>query len=343
MQAILITGGAGFIGSNFIPYFLERHNEYRIINLDKITYAGSLENLEEVTGHPRYEFIKGDINNRELVAYILERYDIRGVIHFAAETHVDNSINGPQEFITTNVNGTFTLLDSVRRHWMAAPFQYKPGYEGCRFHHISTDEVYGSLGSHGMFTEQSAYAPRSPYSASKAGADMIVKSYWYTYGMNVIISNCSNNYGPKQHPEKFIPTIIRKALSGETIPVYGNGLNIRDWIYVMDHCQGIDAIYHRGRAGESYNIGGRNEQENLTIALIITSLMDRMVPENLQRYGLKSYRDLIGFVPDRPGHDWRYALDTHKIEQETGWRAARDFSSGIEKTVAWYMPKFIIT
>ncbi|WP_297440846.1 GDP-mannose 4,6-dehydratase, partial [Sulfurimonas sp.] len=231
---ILVTGCAGFIGSNFVPYFLEKYPEYHLINLDLLTYAGNLDNLKECEDNPRYKFIKGDICNRDLVEFIFTEYDIQGVIHFAAESHVDNSIKHPGVFIETNVNGTFTLLDVAYKHWMDKPFQYKENYKGCRFHHISTDEVYGTLNETDLFTEETPYAPNSPYSASKASSDMIVRSYQETYGMNTVITNCSNNYGPKQHDEKLIPTIIRKALAGESIPIYGDGKNIRDWLYVLD-------------------------------------------------------------------------------------------------------------
>ncbi len=331
--SILVTGGAGFIGSNFIPYFIDKHSDYHIINLDKLTYAGNLANLSEVEDSDQYTFVQGDICNRELVEYLFRQYDIRGVIHFAAESHVDNSINGPEIFIKTNINGTFTLLDVARKYWMDAPFKYKKDYEGCRFHHISTDEVYGTLGETGFFTETTPYAPNSPYSAAKASSDLIVRAYHHTYGMNVTTSNCSNNYGPKQHNEKLIPTIIRKALAGENIPIYGDGKNIRDWLYVIDHCAGIDLIYHRGKAGETYNIGGRNERTNLQIVDTICTILDDQRP----RANDKSYKELITFVKDRAGHDRRYAIDATKIEKELGWRADENFESGILKTVEWYL------
>lgn len=334
-ESILVTGGAGFIGSNFIPYFIEKHPEYHIINLDKLTYAGNLDNLSEVENNDRYTFVQGDICNRELVEYLFKQYDIRGVIHFAAESHVDNSINGPEIFIKTNINGTFTLLDVARKYWMDAPFKYKKEYEGCRFHHISTDEVYGTLGETGFFTETTPYAPNSPYSAAKASSDLIVRAYFHTFGMNVTTSNCSNNYGPKQHNEKLIPTIIRKALACENIPIYGDGKNIRDWLYVIDHCAGIDLIYHRGKAGQTYNIGGRNERTNLQIVDTICSILDNQRPRN----DGKSYKELITFVQDRAGHDRRYAIDATKIENELGWRADENFESGILKTVEWYLGK----
>ena len=336
--SILITGGAGFIGSNFIPYFLEKYPEYKVINLDLLTYAGNLENLKEVENHPRYKFIKGNICNRELVEYIFNEYDIKGVIHFAAESHVDNSIINPGVFVETNVNGTYTLIDVAKNYWMEKPFKYKKEYEGCRFHHISTDEVYGTLSEDPniLFTEETPYAPNSPYSASKASSDMIVRSYHHTYGMNTIITNCSNNYGPKQHDEKLIPTIIRNALAGNPIPIYGDGKNIRDWLYVLDHCKGIDLAYHKGKSGETYNIGGRNERTNIYIANKICKILDELSP----RKDGKSYKEQITFVKDRPGHDRRYAIDASKIEHELGWMAKENFESGIIKTIKWYLNKY---
>ena len=339
-KSILLTGTAGFIGSNFVPYFLEKYPEYNLINLDLLTYAGNLENLKECEGNPRYKFIKGDICNRELVEFIFNEYDIQGVIHFAAESHVDNSIKNPGVFVHTNVNGTFTLLDVAYKYWMEKPFTPKghsacePKYQECRFHHISTDEVYGTLGETGLFTESTPYAPNSPYSASKASSDMIVRSYQETYGMNTVITNCSNNYGPKQHDEKLIPTIIRKALANENIPIYGDGKNIRDWLYVLDHCKGIDLVYHTGKTGEVYNIGGRNERTNLQIVDRICTLLDEKVPT------AKSYKELITFVEDRAGHDKRYAIDATKLENELGWKADENFDSGIIKTVEWYLQKY---
>jgi len=339
MQSILLTGTAGFIGSNFVPYFLEKYPEYNLINLDLLTYAGDLANLQECESNPRYKFIKGDICNRELVEFIFTEHDIQGVIHFAAESHVDNSIKNPGVFIETNVNGTFTLLDVAKKYWMEKPFTYKKGYEGCRFHHISTDEVYGTLNETDLFTEETPYAPNSPYSASKASSDMIVRSYQETYGMNTVITNCSNNYGPKQHDEKLIPTIIRKALAGESIPIYGDGKNIRDWLYVLDHCKGIDLVYHTGKEANVYNIGGRNERTNLQIVDAICSILDEKVPSK-EKIGKDSYKELITFVEDRAGHDRRYAIDATKLETELGWKADENFDSGIIKTVEWYLGKY---
>ncbi len=334
--SILVTGCAGFIGSNFVPYFLKKYDNYHVVNLDLLTYAGDLENLKEVKDHKEYTFIKGDIRDRELIEKIFSEHDIRGVIHFAAESHVDNSIKNPGVFVETNVNGTYTLIDVAKNHWMEKPFKYKDGYEECRFHHISTDEVYGTLSDdpNDLFKESTPYAPNSPYSASKAGSDMIVRSYHHTFGLNTIITNCSNNYGPKQHDEKLIPTIIRSALSGKPIPIYGDGKNIRDWLYVKDHCIGIDLAYHVGVAGETYNIGGRNEKDNLYIVNKICEILDKKVPSE------KSYKELITFVEDRAGHDRRYAIDATKIENELGWKAEENFESGIVKTIDWYLKKY---
>jgi dTDP-glucose 4,6-dehydratase len=316
---------------------LDKYPDYKIVNLDLLTYAGDLENLKEVEGDPRYKFIKGDICNREMVEFIFNEYDIRGVIHFAAESHVDNSIKNPGIFVETNVNGTYTLIDVAKNHWMQKPFHYKEGYEGCRFHHISTDEVYGTLSDDPseLFRETTPYAPNSPYSASKASSDMIVRSYHHTFGLNTIITNCSNNYGPKQHDEKLIPTIIRNALNGTPIPIYGDGKNIRDWLYVRDHCTGIDLAYHTGEAGETYNIGGRNERDNLYIVNKICEILDEKVPAQ------KSYKELITFVEDRAGHDRRYAIDATKIENELGWKAEENFETGIVKTIEWYLKRYI--
>ena len=334
MTNILLTGTAGFIGSNFVPYFLEKYKNYKVINLDLLTYAGDLENLKEVEDNPNYKFIKGDICNRKLVEFIFNKYNIEGVIHFAAESHVDNSIKSPSVFIETNVNGTFTLLDVAYKYWMNNPFEYKENYKGCRFHQISTDEVYGTLNETDLFTEETPYAPNSPYSASKASSDMIVRSYQKTYGLNTVITNCSNNYGPKQHNEKLIPTIIRKALTGESIPIYGNGKNIRDWLYVLDHCKGIDLVFHKGEKGHVYNIGGRNERTNLQIVNTICMILDKKVPMP------KSYKTLITFVEDRAGHDKRYAIDASKIETSLGWTADENFDTGIVKTIEWYLEKY---
>lgn len=332
MKSVLVTGGAGFIGSNFIPYFAQKYPDYRIINLDKLTYAGNLDNLAECESFKNYLFVKGDICDEALIDSLFTKFDIRGVIHFAAESHVDNSIKGPKSFMETNFMGTFNLIENARAHWMTAPNQFKPGYETCRFHHISTDEVYGTLGETGYFSETTPYAPNSPYSASKAGSDFIVRAYHHTYGMNVTTSNCSNNYGPKQHGEKLIPTIIRKCLAEEPIPVYGSGKNVRDWLYVVDHCKAIDLIFHTGKSGETYNVGGNNERNNLQIVHAVCQILDEEKPRKNGQYA-----DLIGFVRDRPGHDLRYAIDATKIKLELEWIADESFDTGIRKTVGWYL------
>ncbi|WP_289043753.1 dTDP-glucose 4,6-dehydratase [uncultured Olleya sp.] len=333
-QKILITGGAGFIGSNFIPFFLQKNSTTQLVNLDNLTYAGDLSNLKEIENNSNYTFVKGDICDRKLIEKLFDKYQFDGVIHFAAESHVDNSISNPGAFINTNITGTFNLIDVAKSHWMSAPFQLIEGKENNRFHHISTDEVYGTLGETGLFTEQTPYAPNSPYSASKASSDFIVRSYYHTYGMNVVTTNCSNNYGPKQHDEKLIPTIIRKAISGESIPVYGDGQNIRDWLYVLDHCKGIDFVYNKGKKGFTYNIGGKNERNNLYIVNTICSILDDIIPNK------SSYKNQITFVKDRPGHDFRYAIDASKIENELSWKADENFESGIRKTIDWYLDKY---
>ena len=334
MKTILVTGGAGFIGSNFIPYLLNRIQEYNLVNLDLLTYAGDLQNLSEVEANSNYTFEKGDICDRHLIEKLFEKYNFSDVIHFAAESHVDNSIKNPDSFVKTNVFGTFNVLDVAKNYWMSAPNEYKTGFENSRFHHISTDEVYGSLGDKGLFTEETPYAPNSPYSASKASSDFLVRSYFHTYGMNVVTTNCSNNYGPKQHNEKLIPTIIRKAIYGEIIPIYGDGKNIRDWLYVLDHCKGIELVFKKGKSGETYNIGGKNERDNLYIATKICKILDEIQPKK------GSYSDQISFVKDRPGHDYRYAIDAAKLENELGWKADENFESGILKTIQWYLKKY---
>jgi len=334
MQTILITGGLGFIGANFIPYFLQNNKEYKVVNLDLLTYAGDIENLKELENNDHYVFVKGDICDRNLVEQLFQTYNFSHVIHFAAESHVDNSIKNPDAFVKTNVFGTFTLLDVARNHWVHSPNSYKEDFKESRFHHISTDEVYGTLGDEGLFTEETPYAPNSPYSASKASSDFMVRSYFHTYGMNVVTTNCSNNYGPKQHDEKLIPTIIRKAISGENIPIYGDGKNIRDWLYVLDHCKGIDLVFKKGISGETYNVGGKNERNNLYIANTICEILDKIYPKE------NSYKAQISFVKDRPGHDFRYAIDASKLENELGWKADENFESGILKTIQWYLEKY---
>lgn len=327
---ILVTGGAGFIGSNYVELIL-KNNEDQIIVLDKLTYAGNLKNLEVASNLNNYSFIKGDICDQALVERLFNEYKFNKVVHFAAESHVDNSISDPSAFIQTNIVGTFNLVHSAYCLWMDGPNQLKKEFIDARFLHVSTDEVYGALGEIGLFTEETAYAPNSPYSASKASSDFIVRSYFHTYRMPVVTTNCSNNYGARQHKEKLIPTIIRKALSGQEIPIYGNGKNIRDWIYVKDHCKGIKLVLEKGKLGETYNIGGRNERENLYIANTICDLLDRLVPNKTP------YRDQINFVKDRAGHDFRYAINANKIQNELGWEAEENFESGILKTIEWYL------
>ena len=335
MKTILVTGGAGFIGSNLLIHLVNTYPEITFINLDALTYAGDLANLETIKESSNYTFVEGDIRDRKLVDRLFAEHNIEGVMHLAAESHVDNSITNPSVFIETNVNGTFNLVDAAYKHWMIKPFTFKPGYENCRFLHVSTDEVYGTLGATGLFTEETPYAPNSPYSASKASSDHIIRSYHHTYGMNTVITNCSNNYGPNQHDEKLIPTVIRKALTGENIPIYGDGSNIRDWLYVLDHCKGIDLAFKKGKAGECYNIGGRNERNNNYIAHTICELLDQHHPKSEG-----SYKDQIHYVEDRAGHDFRYAIDASKIEGELAWQAEENFESGILKTIEWYTKKY---
>ena len=327
---ILVTGGAGFIGTNFVAYFARTYPNYRLIDLDALTYAGSRCAFDAQKQMPNVVPVEGDIRNAELVRELLEKYDITGVIHFAAESHVDNSIVDPLLFVDTNVNGTVALLNESLRYWK------RRGYLAqARFHHISTDEVYGSLGEEGFFTEKTPYAPNGPYSASKAGSDFLVRAYHHTFGMNVTTSNCSNNYGPKQHSEKLIPTIIRNCLNLSPIPIYGNGQNIRDWLYVTDHAKAIDLIFHHGKSGETYNVGGHNELTNMEITHAICAILDDLRP---RRDG-KKYAELITFVKDRAGHDLRYAIDPEKITRELGYRPDETFKTGIVKTVKWYLDK----
>ena len=332
--SILITGGAGFIGSNFVLHYLQQNPTHTVVNLDSLTYAADKTYVAAAEKHTNYTFVEGDIRNADLIRHLLKHFSIDGIFHFAAESHVDNSISGPEAFVSTNVNGTFTLLEQARQYWMLKPFTFKEGFEHARFLHVSTDEVYGSLGKEGLFTETTPYAPNSPYSASKAASDMLVRSYYHTYGLNVVTTNCSNNYGPHQHDEKLIPTIIRKALHGEPIPIYGDGKNVRDWLYVADHCKGIALTFEKGKAGETYNIGGRNERENLHICNYICQQLDKLAPKD------GSYADQITFVEDRAGHDRRYAIDASKIENELGWKADQTFETGITKTIEWYLSKY---
>lgn len=335
MSQILITGGAGFIGLNFVQRLLGS-KRYSIINLDLLTYAANKRQLNQLTSCDGYTFIEGNICDPELLSNVFNKYDIRNVIHFAAESHVDNSIAGPSTFIETNITGTFQLLEAARTHWVDAPFHYKKGYENSRFLHVSTDEVYGSLGKKGFFTEESPYAPNSPYSASKASSDMIVRSYFHTYGLNSIITNCSNNFGPFQHDEKLIPTVIRSALNHQPIPVYGDGQNIRDWLFVEDHCHALHMIFEKSEPGSRYNIGGSNEKSNIELVEIICELLDRVAPSRK----ISTYKDLITFVNDRPGHDRRYAVNSTKLKKELGWDPSTNFKENLEKTVRWYVEKY---
>ena len=328
-MTILVTGGAGFIGSNFVLDWLETSDE-PIVNLDALTYAGNLANLAALQGDPRHHFVKGDIGDRALLDSLLASHRPRALLHFAAESHVDRSIHGPGAFMKTNVEGSFTLLEASRAYWGGLPAAEKAAF---RFHHVSTDEVYGSLPPGApAFTETHPYAPNSPYSASKAASDHLVRAWHHTYGLPVLTTNCSNNYGPCHFPEKLIPLMIVNALAGKPLPVYGDGQQIRDWLYVGDHCSGIRAVLAQGRVGETYNIGGWNEQANLDIVKAVCALLDELRPDPAGRHAR-----LIRFVADRPGHDRRYAIDARKIERELGWRPAETFETGIRKTVQWYL------
>jgi len=327
---ILVTGGAGFIGSNFILQWLATENA-RVLNLDKLTYAGNLNNLRSVEAHQRYHFAQGDIVDRKLLCNLLTRELPRAIVHFAAESHVDRSIHGPDDFIRTNVNGTFSLLEEARAYWSGLSETERAAF---RFLHVSTDEVYGSLGPNDPpFSETTPYAPNSPYSASKAASDHLARAYYHTYKLPVITTNCSNNYGSHQFPEKLIPLMILNACQGKALPLYGDGQNVRDWLYVEDHCRAIRVVLARGRVGETYNIGGRNEKKNLEIVGAICKLLDQMRPGD----PVVPHDKLITFVKDRPGHDRRYAMDTCKIQHELRWHPQETFESGLEKTVRWYL------
>jgi dTDP-glucose 4,6-dehydratase len=327
---LLLTGGAGFIGSNVIHQVIDRPEVARLINLDCLTYAGHLVNLETVSKHPKYVFEKVDLRDKAAVLDVVQKYSITHVMHLAAESHVDRSITGPGDFIHTNVVGTFNLLEACRAVWGDAKF--KAQNPNVKFHHVSTDEVYGSLGATGFFTEATPYAPNSPYSASKASSDFLVRAYHHTYGMPAVITNCSNNYGPFQFPEKLIPVVIQSVCARKPVPVYGDGMNVRDWLYVRDHAEALWTVLQRGKVGETYNIGGHNEWANIRIVELICDLIDEMQP----RLGGNS-RKLITFVKDRPGHDRRYAIDAIKIEKELGWVPAHKFEQGIRETVRWYL------
>lgn len=321
---ILVTGGAGFIGANFLNTFVLRYPEHNFINVDKLTYAANLLSLRSIESLPNYYFVRADIAHPQQVDEVFARFKPDAVIHFAAESHVDRSILGPAQFIQTNIVGTFNLLESCRKYWQ--------NMQDKVFHHVSTDEVYGSLGADGYFTEETAYDPSSPYSASKAASDHLVKAYYRTYGLPVKITNCSNNYGPYQFPEKLIPLMILNALEGKPMPVYGNGQNVRDWLYVQDHCEAIWLVLHKGRVGQTYNIGGNNEQKNIDVVNQICHLLAEELACDVQEF-----QRLIIFVKDRPGHDLRYAIDATKIKTELGWQPGESFASGLRKTIRWYL------
>lgn len=336
-QNILITGGCGFIGTNFVR-LLVQGNEFRVINLDALTYAANPLSLTDLDGNPDYVFVKGNIIDRELVSSVFAKYEPAGVIHFAAESHVDRSIVSADDFVQTNVVGTYTMLETARQYWNNLPDDRKNSF---RFLHVSTDEVFGSLNSEGYFTEETPYAPNSPYSASKAASDHFVRAYHHTYGLPTIITNCSNNYGPYQFPEKMIPLMILNALSGKSLPVYGDGSNIRDWLYVEDHCRAVRLALEKGIPGEVYVIGSNNEQKNIDLVNQICNVLDEIAsPEEvpqLHGQGLKSYKELIRFVTDRPGHDLRYAIDPAKIRRELGWQPQVSFEAGLRQTIEWYL------
>ncbi len=325
MKTILITGGAGFIGSHVVRLFVNKYHDTQIINLDKLTYAGNLENLKDVEGKPNYNFVKGDIVDSNFINDLFKKYQFDGVIHLAAESHVDRSISNPMEFIQTNVVGTFNLLNSAKNHW-------SENFNGKLFYHVSTDEVYGSLGTEGFFVETTPYDPQSPYSSSKASSDHFVRAYGNTYGLPFVISNCSNNYGENQFPEKLIPLFINNIRNNKPLPVYGDGLFTRDWLYVVDHAKAIDTVFKNGKIGETYNIGGFNEWTNIDLIKLLCRIMD-------QKLGRKAgtSEQLITFVKDRPGHDKRYAIDANKIKSDLGWEPSLQFAEGLEKTVNWYI------
>jgi dTDP-glucose 4,6-dehydratase len=328
MKKILVTGGAGFIGSAVVRQLIAE-SDATVINVDKLTYAGNLDSLPGLMGHPRHIFEQVDLCDAKALARIFAQHQPDGVMHLAAESHVDRSIDGPAAFIETNIGGTYTLLEAVRRYWNVLSQERKDGF---RFHHISTDEVYGSLGDTGLFTEETPYAPNSPYSASKASSDHLVRAWHHTYGMPVVTTNCSNNYGPYHFPEKLIPLMILNALEGKALPIYGKGDNVRDWLYVDDHARALRLVLAKGKPGETYNIGGHNERTNLQVVNGICALLDELAPR-----GTGPYASQLAYVQDRPGHDKRYAIDAGKIERELGWKPQETFESGLRKTVQWYL------
>ncbi len=336
-QTVLVTGGCGFIGTNLVR-FLVSGGGYRVVNLDALTYAANPLSLVDLDGNPNYEFVKGNITDRELVASLFEKYEPIGVFHLAAESHVDRSIVSADDFVQTNVVGTYSMLEAARAYWNDLPSDLKNIF---RFLHVSTDEVFGSLGEEGYFSEDTPYAPNSPYSASKAASDHFVRAYHHTYGLPTIILNCSNNYGPYQFPEKAIPLMILNALSSKPLPIYGDGANVRDWIYVEDHCKAIRLAFEKGKPGEVYTVGGGNERKNIDLVHQICNILDEIAPPSevhqLHEQGLKSYSELINFVQDRPGHDHRYAVDSAKITRELGWQAEVEFEAGLRHTIEWYL------
>lgn len=329
---IIITGGAGFIGSNLLLYLHEKYPDYHFLNIDKLSYASDPAYLDSISDSDRYRFEKIDIVNREAVREVIRDFKPRGVFHLAAESHVDNSIEGPEPFVLSNVVGTFNLVEECRQLWE----ENEKAWRHNRFLHVSTDEVYGTLGEEGYFTEETPYAPNSPYSASKAGSDFIIRSYFHTYDMNVVTTNCSNNFGPHQHDEKLIPTVIRNAVRHNDIPVYGKGDNVRDWLYVKSHCEALDLVFQKGSAGETYNIGGDNEWQNLELVHHICDMLNEEVGEGPGG----DYKNLITFVTDRPGHDYRYAIDASKIKEELGWQQSGSFREDLRKTVKWFVEKY---
>lgn len=329
---ILITGGSGFIGSNLILFLLSRRKNITVLNLDKLTYASDLSYLKPVEDDPRYRFVQTDLVDRHAVRAVVQEFRPDGVMHLAAESHVDNSIKGPEPFVMSNVVGTFNIAEECRQLWLADP----NGYADKRFLHVSTDEVYGSLGKEGTFTEKTPYAPNSPYSASKAGSDFLVRSYYKTFNMNVVTTNCSNNFGPHQHDEKLIPTVIRKALAHELIPVYGKGENVRDWLYVTDHCQAILSVFEKGRSGETYIVGGHNEWRNIDLVRLICDILNDLTGDGPRG----DYKNLITFVTDRAGHDLRYAIDPTKIRTEVGWKPEMKFEEQLRETLVWYVHRY---
>ncbi|MGE5374666.1 MAG: dTDP-glucose 4,6-dehydratase [Bacteroidota bacterium] len=336
-QTILLTGGCGFIGTNMVRLLIDG-DRYRVVNLDALTYAANPLSLEDLEGHPGYVFVRGNITDRELVSSLFSKYHPVGVMHLAAESHVDRSIVSAEDFVQTNVVGTYTMLEAARLYWKELPEEEQGNF---RFLHVSTDEVFGSLGPEGYFDENTPYAPNSPYSASKASSDHFVRAYFHTYGLPTVITNCSNNYGPYQFPEKLIPLMILHALSGKPLPVYGDGSNVRDWIYVDDHCRAVTLAFEKGRPGEVYAVGAGNEQKNLSLIHQICNTLDEIAPPvevpELRERGLNSYRDLIRFVTDRPGHDKRYAIDSARIRRELGWQPEVGFEAGLRRTIEWYL------